>query len=163
MTVLQKNYQIKAVKNYLHHTGHSLSGVHLGRSVLCRNHLDVKKGRWWRPQEADSAGKTQIYDVDKSLKLLWSFWPQPGWNSSWSKCSWWGSPRKCKRWLFKKVKLKSYLGHTGLSLNGVQLGRRVLGGEHLDFKWTRWWRKQEAICRWQKSCPVLNFFVWMCR
>ena len=42
VTVLQKNYQIKAVKNYLHHTGHSLSGVHLGRSVLCGNHLDVK-------------------------------------------------------------------------------------------------------------------------
>ena len=33
-----------------------------------------------------------------------------------------------------KVKLKSYLGHTGLSLNGVQLGRRVFGGEHLNFK-----------------------------
>ena len=42
VTVLQKNYQIKAVKNYLHHTGHSLSGVHLGRSVLCGNHLEVK-------------------------------------------------------------------------------------------------------------------------
>ena len=42
VTVLQKNYQIKAVKNYLRHTGHSLSGVHLGRSVLCGNHLEVK-------------------------------------------------------------------------------------------------------------------------
>ena len=34
----------------------------------------------------------------------------------------------------KKIKLRSYIGHTGLSLNGVQLGRRVFGGEHLDFK-----------------------------
>ena len=90
---------------------------------------------------SDGAGKRQIYDVDKSLKLLRSFWSQPGWNSSWSKCSWWGSPRKCKWWLLKKLKLKSYLGLTNLSLNGVQLGRRVFGGDHLDFKWTRWWRK----------------------
>ena len=29
---------------------------------------------------SDGAGKRQIYDVDKSLKLLRSFWSQPGWN-----------------------------------------------------------------------------------
>ena len=39
-----KKYKIKAFKNYLRHTGHSLSlsGVHHGRSVLGGNHLDVK-------------------------------------------------------------------------------------------------------------------------
>ena len=39
-----KKYKIMAFKNYLRHTGHSLSlsGVHLGRSVLGGNHLDVK-------------------------------------------------------------------------------------------------------------------------
>ena len=41
-------------------------------------------------------------DVDKSLKLLWSFWPQPGWNSSWSKCSWWGSPKNASDDFSKK-------------------------------------------------------------
>ena len=143
MTVL--HYQLKAVKTYLRQTGHSLSRrvepwskCSWWESPTCQ--IKEVMG-WWRLQEADGAGKRQIYDVDKSLKLLWSFWPQPGWNSSWSKCSWWGSPRKCKWWLLKKLKLKSYLGLTNLSLNGVQLGHRVFVGDHLDFKWTRWWRK----------------------